>query len=83
MSSVLPSSTTTISCGYLLQLQFQMQVLDGGGDAALFVARRDHDGQQRSGAAFAGRGGDFTIRSPPASRDVRAACCAMSSRDLR
>jgi hypothetical protein len=32
-----------------LDAQFQMQVLDGGDDAAFFIARRNHDAQQLQG----------------------------------
>ena len=61
--SVLPSSTTTISCGDVVQAQLQVEVLHGGGDAAFLVARGDDDGEQ-FGAACRGAVGRASFIAP-------------------
>ena len=52
-----------------LQAQFEVQMLDGGGDAAFFVAGRDHDGEQLERVPRRIGAGCFIPRSAPASRD--------------
>ena len=46
-----------ISCGTPFESQLQVQVLDGGRDAARLVARRDDDGQLLTAAGSMRSGG--------------------------
>ena len=73
---MLPSSTTTISCGTSCSAQFEVQVLDGRRDAAVLVARGDDDRQlaerrQRGIGSVLGR--SCARRSPVGRRASRGA----------
>ena len=65
--------------GNLLQAQFEMEVLNGGGDTAFFVAGRNHHGERAERLAGEGRRRSHTRLTSSQSGWWRA-CCAMPSR---